>query len=64
MHMKAKIYCEVTCCRCSGLASKSRYYKNSETIARLKELTKDWVWDENLCGNLCPDCQKELKNKS
>lgn len=63
MHMKAKIYCEVTCCNCGGFASKSRYYKNSETIARLKESTKDWVWDENLCGNLCPDCQKELKNK-
>ena len=59
--MRAKIYCEATCCHCGGLAYKSTYYKNASTISKLKEATKDWIWDEELCGNLCPECQKELK---
>ena len=59
--MKARIYCEVTCCNCGGLAYKSTYYKNTTTISELKEATKDWVWDDKLYGNLCPECQKELK---
>lgn len=48
------------CCHCGGLAYKSRYYKNASTISELKESVKDWIWDEKLCGNLCPECQKEL----
>ena len=60
--MKARIYCEVTCCICGGLAYKSTYYKNSSTISELKEATKDWIWDDKLHGNLCPECQKELEN--
>lgn len=58
---RARIYCEVTCCRCSCLAYTSRYYKNTETISKIKESVKDWIWDENLCGNLCPECQEDLK---
>lgn len=59
--MKARIYCEVTCCYCGGLAFGSGYYKNKATIGALKENTKDWIWDNELYGNLCPECQKELK---
>lgn len=58
--MKAQIYCEVTCCHCGGLAGESQYYKNQNTIRRLKEDTKDWIYLKELLGNLCPDCQKEL----
>ena len=58
--MRAKIYCEVTCCHCGGLANKSTYYRSVQTISELKEATKDWIWDDKLGGNLCPGCQKEL----
>lgn len=58
--MKARIYCEVMCCNCGGLAYKSTYYKNTSTISELKESVKDWIWDDKLHGNLCPECQKEL----
>ena len=58
--MKAKIYCEVTCNDCGGLALGSKYYKNPTTISKLKELTKDWIWDEERCVNVCPECQKKL----
>lgn len=61
---RAKIYCEVTCLNCGGLAYGSGYYKNASTISKLKELTKDWVYDEKLGMNLCPECQKELKKKA
>lgn len=60
---RVKIYCEVTCNNCGVLASESAYYKNASTISKLKEATKDWVWDESLGGNLCPGCQEELKKK-
>lgn len=60
---RAKVYCEVTCNNCGGLAYGSTYYKNASTISKLKEATKDWIWDEKLGMNLCPDCQKELKGK-
>lgn len=59
--MRARIYCEAMCCHCGVLAYKSTYYKNTSTISQLKESVKDWIWDEELCGNLCPECQKELK---
>ena len=59
--MNAKIYCEVTCCNCGGVIG--RYYRNAESISILKEHVKDWVWDNELFGNLCPECQKELKKK-
>lgn len=59
--MKARIYCEVTCCNCGGLAYESGYYRNASTISELKEATKDWVWDDKLGGNLCPGCQEDLK---
>ena len=61
---KAKIYCEVTCNNCGALACASTYYKNASTISKLKEATKDWVWDEKLSMNLCPECQEELKKAS
>lgn len=60
--MKAKVYCEVTCCHCGGLAI-NRYYKNPKTITAIKRYVADWIWDEKLCGNLCPDCQQVLKQE-
>lgn len=57
---KAKIYCEVTCSHCGNLAYMSGYYNNSKTISKLKASVNDWIWDKENCGNLCPDCQKEL----
>lgn len=59
--MKAKVYCDVTCGNCGSLAYGSSYYKNTSTISKLKEATKDWIWDKELYMNLCPDCQNELK---
>lgn len=57
--MRAKIYCEVTCFHCGGLASASGYYQNADTIRQLKKATKNWV---NIDGdNLCPDCQRKFK---
>lgn len=58
---KAKIYCEVTCNRCGALAMGSSYYRNASTISKLKNYTKDWVYDDDFGGNLCPDCQNENK---
>ena len=60
---RAKVYCEVTCNNCGSLACGSTYYKNASTISKLKDATKDWIWDEELGMNLCPDCQEELKGK-
>ena len=61
---KAKIYCEVTCGSCGVLTCASTYYKNTSTISKLKDATKDWIWDEELNINLCPECQEELKKTS
>lgn len=57
--MRAKIYCEVTCAHCGALASASGYYRNAETISRLKKDTKDWVCVDG--DNLCPDCYRKRK---
>lgn len=59
--MRAKVYCEVTCGNCGVTTSSSDYYKNSALISKLKEETRDWIWDEKQCMNLCPSCQEELK---
>lgn len=61
---KAKIYCEVTCNNCGALACSSTYYKNASTITKIEKQTKDWIWDEEFGGNLCPDCQEELKRET
>lgn len=63
MAMRAKVYCEVTCGNCGGVAFRSGYYKNASTISKLKEYTKDWEWDEKSGMNVCPACQEELKRK-
>ena len=62
---RAKIYCEITCNNCGVVLKGSGYYKNSSIIVKLKEIAKEanWVWDEEFCGNLCPECQKEIKRK-
>lgn len=40
----------------------SGYYKNSSTISKLKNDTKDWIWDEEW-GDLCPDCKNKIREK-
>ena len=61
--MKAKVWCEVTCCLCGTLACKSRYYTNPTSIAELKKEVSDWVWDKEIGGNLCPKCLEKEKKK-
>lgn len=60
---KAKIYCEITCNSCGVVLKGSGYYKNSSIISKLKSIASEdgWVWDEELCGNLCPRCQEEIE---
>lgn len=60
---KAKIYCEVTCGSCGTLAYVSRYYKNTDTIRKIKKETEDWVWDAKEKINLCPECRIQRKSK-
>lgn len=54
------IWCEVSCCKCGEVIG--FYYKNTKTISRLKELTKDWNYCEDT-GTLCPKCYQEWKRK-
>ena len=58
---RAKIYCDSTCCVCGSTLG--RYYENHSTISSLKEELQDWIWDDELQGNVCPSCQEDLKNK-
>ena len=62
---RAKVYCEITCNNCGALLKGSGYYKNPSIISRLKETAKEcnWIWDEEFDGNLCPECQKEIKEE-
>lgn len=62
--MRAKIYCEITCNSCGNLAPGSGYYTNANRIKILKTKNKNWIWDDEFSGNLCPDCQEERKKKS
>lgn len=63
--MNAKIYCEITCNSCGALLQGSGYYKNTSNISKLKENAKEdgWVWDEEFGGNLCPQCQVDIKEE-
>lgn len=58
---RAKVYCEVTCCLCGALASESGYYDNSSRISKIKKDVRNWAWDEEIGGNLCPECYKKEK---
>ena len=60
-HKRAVIYLDVTCCVC-GSSYPSRDYKNASTISTLKKEIKDWIFDDDWCGNVCPECQG-IKNK-
>lgn len=62
---RAKVYCEITCNSCGNLLKGSGYYKNSSIISKLKETAKkeNWIWDEEFGGNLCPNCQEEIKEQ-
>ena len=61
--MKAKIWCECICTECGGMAAGSTYYNNPETISSLKKYVNDWIYDEDLGGNICPECQAKIKQK-
>ena len=62
---RAKVYCEITCSSCGALLKGSGYYKNASIISKLKSNANEsgWVWDEEFGGNLCPECQKEVKEE-
>ena len=55
--MKANIRIEVRCGNCGCVAGS--YYHNAKSLPKLKEVTKDWIYD-NEYGNLCPECQNEV----
>ena len=48
-----------------GVLKGSGYYENVSIISKLKENAKkaNWIWDEEFCGNLCPECQEEIKKE-
>ena len=60
MVKRAIIWCEVVCSNCGGVIGFN--YKNANTIAVLKNKTKDWVYCDDE-GNLCPECQEEIKKE-
>ena len=55
--MKAKIWCDVVCNECGGMVG--YFYKNKNTIKRIKEEIKDWKWVDGV--NICGDCLKKIK---
>lgn len=57
---KAIISCEVTCGNCGGVIFS--YYKNAQSISKLKEMTKDWRFTDEY-GNTCPDCLEKMKSE-
>lgn len=61
--MKAKIWCECLCVECGGMAVNSTYYDNPSTISELKNEVKDWIYDKDVGGNICPECQAKIKKK-
>lgn len=56
--MKANIWLSVSCSYCGGVIG--WYYHNAKSVSQLKESTKNWIFDKEY-GNLCPECQKKLK---
>ena len=56
----AKIWCEVFCDNCGGLVG--YYFKNINTIKKLKAETSDWVVREDGI-QLCPYCASEIKDE-
>lgn len=58
--MRANIWVSVSCSLCSGVIGWN--YHNAKSISKLKDATKDWIFDKNY-GNLCPECQKKLRGK-
>ena len=59
---KAILWCEVACCNCGGTIG--IHYKNPKTISFIKDKAKNWVWCEELSGNLCPSCYEEYKKQN
>lgn len=55
---KAIIFCYVSCGRCEN--QEGGYYRNAKTISQIKKATSAWV-GHDVWGNLCPECQSELK---
>lgn len=55
--MRANIRIEVQCSNCGSVIGWN--YRNAKSVSKLKEATKDWIYDAEY-GNLCPECQKEI----
>ena len=58
---RAKIWIECACCNCGTVCG--RFYRNRESISRLKHNTRNWMYDEKLGGNLCSECVREQKKE-
>lgn len=56
---KLLIWCEVMCGRCGNLAH-GEYYRGHDTIKRCDIASKNWIDDDVIYGNLCPECQKQI----
>lgn len=61
MAKRAILWCEVQCCNCGGVIG--WYYRNAESISRLKKVTETWKYCDGL-GNLCPECYEKIKKKN
>ena len=59
--MKAVIWMEVQCSNCDRVIGWD--YINAKSVSKLKTATKDWIYDKEN-GNLCPECQEEIKRKT
>ena len=56
--MRAVIWMEVQCSNCGSVIGWD--YHNAKSVSKLKEVTKDWIFDKKI-GNLCPECQKTVR---
>ena len=56
--MKAKIWCEMVCNECGGMIG--YFYKNKNTIVKIKEKTKDWECVNGV--NVCGECLIKMRN--
>lgn len=55
--MKARIWCEVICDHCGAMVG--HFYRNAQTIQRLKGETTDWKEIDGV--NVCGDCIKRME---
>ena len=58
--MKASIWVSVSYSICGAVIGWN--YHNAKSISKLKEATKNWIFNKE-CGNLCPECQKKSNRR-